>query len=88
MEASADMIVTKSSRQAAIIIYSSKTGLRKFSISHKITTYIVFLNEDVKREFMKKLYLSYTKSANVLKLAIDYNHVKIISLETLDQLVV
>ncbi|MGC9156817.1 MAG: hypothetical protein ACP5GD_01360 [Candidatus Micrarchaeia archaeon] len=84
----ADMLITKSSRQAAVIIYSSQSGMRKFSVSSRLPTFIVFLNEDIKREFTKKLYLSYTKSASVLKLAIDYSYVKLISLETLDQLIV
>ncbi|MGC8628677.1 MAG: hypothetical protein ACP5T4_00495 [Candidatus Micrarchaeia archaeon] len=83
----ADMLMTKNGRQASIIIYSRKSGMRQFEINPRSSTFIVFINEEVKSEFAKKILLSTSTSSQVLKLAIDYEYVKLVSIEHLEDIV-
>jgi hypothetical protein len=48
----------------------------------------MFLNEDVLREFMDKLYSSFGKDAEILKLGVEYNYIRLMDTEHLDQLLI
>ncbi|MDE1854799.1 MAG: hypothetical protein KGH57_00555 [Candidatus Micrarchaeota archaeon] len=83
---SADMIITKEGKQMNIFVYSSSARMRELTLSRDTKTAIVFIDEEAMREFMNKLYDSLGKEAEVLKLSIEYNYVKLLDTEHLDQL--
>ena len=84
---SADMLITKDTKQIGIFIYSKGAKMRKLTVSSDSKVAIVFLNDDSAREFVNRLYASYDKEAEVLKLGIEYNYVKLVDSDHLDQLV-
>ncbi|MEM3775301.1 MAG: hypothetical protein QXZ35_01415 [Candidatus Micrarchaeaceae archaeon] len=84
---SADMLITKTGNQANVIIYSSISGMRKFEISRKVKTFIVFFDDDTQANFTEKLYLSYGDDAELMKLGIAYGYIKLINTEAFDQLI-
>ncbi|MGC8675952.1 MAG: hypothetical protein ACP5T3_00335 [Candidatus Micrarchaeia archaeon] len=87
-EPSADMLITKKGRQAKVIIYSRKSGMRRFEIDANDNIFIVFVSNEALSEFSKKLYSAFTETAEVLKVAIQYGHVKLVSIEDLSGLIV
>ena len=46
----------------------------------------MFLNEDVMRDFYEKLYSSFGEDVEILKMGIEYNYIKMIDANDLDQL--
>ncbi|MEM3638905.1 MAG: hypothetical protein QXW90_02770, partial [Candidatus Micrarchaeaceae archaeon] len=83
----ADMLITKTGVHANIIIYSSISGMRKFELSKKVKTFIIFFNEDVQASFTDKLYLSYGDDAELMRLGIAYGYIKLLNTDSLDQLI-
>ncbi|MEM3781461.1 MAG: hypothetical protein QXT43_00660 [Candidatus Micrarchaeaceae archaeon] len=83
---SADMLITKKGRQAKVIIYSSESGMRKFEIGKNENIFIAFASEEVLSEFKDRLYRSLTKTAEVLKVMIQYGRIKLVSIEDLSEL--
>ncbi|MEM0146903.1 MAG: hypothetical protein QW091_00300 [Candidatus Micrarchaeaceae archaeon] len=82
----ADMLITKKGRQAKVMIYSSEGGIRKFEIDKNDSIFIAFVSSEAKAEFKNRLYDSFTKTAEVLKIAIQYGHVKLVSIDDLSGL--
>ncbi len=81
-----DALVTKDSKQMAIFIYASSSPMRKITLSRDSRISILFLNEESSREFLKELYDSVGKDAEVLKLGIEYSYIKLIDADHLSQL--
>ncbi len=84
---SADMLITRESKQMSIYIYSEGTKMKKMSLSSGSKAAIVFLNDDSVKSFTEKLYAAYGSEAELLKLSIEYNYVKLVDSDHLDQLV-
>jgi hypothetical protein len=82
----ADMLITKEGKQMSVFIYSSSEPMKKLKISRDSKSAIVFIDEEAMREFTKKLYDSFGKEAEVLKLSIEYNYVRLVDSDHLDQL--
>ncbi|MDE1873665.1 MAG: hypothetical protein KGI04_00910 [Candidatus Micrarchaeota archaeon] len=82
----ADMLITKDGKQMSVFIYSSGARMHKLTISSDSKSAIVFLNDEAARDFTAELYNSYGKQAEVLKLGIEYNYVKLVDSDHLDQL--
>ncbi len=83
----ADLLITKDGKQMSVFIYSASSPMKKLTISRDSKTAIVFIDDDSRREFLSKLYDSFGKEAEVLKLGIEYNYIKLADSEHLDQLV-
>ncbi len=81
-----DMVVTRKGTQKYIKIYSENFKIRDIEINKNIRTFVVFLNEDNRLDFMDKLRKSHGKNAEILKLAIKYGNVKLTDSENLDVL--
>ncbi len=82
----ADVIVTNKGAQNYVKIYSSDMKIKDIEINQKIRTFIVFLDEESRFEFMDKLYKSYSNNAEILKMAINYGNVKLVDSNNLGEL--
>lgn len=83
----ADLLITKDGKQMGVFIYTKAQPMRKLTISNDSKVVIVFLDDDSMRGFVDDLHSSYGKGAEVLKLGIEYNYVKLLDSDHLDQLV-
>lgn len=83
----ADMLVTKDGKQMSIFIYTGTSPTRRITLSRDSRATIVFLNDESLRSFVDDLYESFGKEAEVLKLGIDYNYLRLVDSDNLDQLV-
>jgi hypothetical protein len=84
----ADINITKSGAQAYILIYSSISGMKKIPLATSSRWYIVFLNDEARREFRDKLYEASGDEAEALKMGIYYGYIKLIDTGNLDALIV
>ncbi len=82
----ADMAITKNSKQIDVLIYTTHAKMKRITLSKDSRTAIVFLNEDVMRDFFDKLYSSFGEDVEILKMGIEYNYIKTIDANNLDQL--
>jgi hypothetical protein len=62
--------------------------MRKITLSRDAKIALVFLNDNAIHNFQAKLYTSFGKEAEVLKLGIEYNYIKLVDSDHLDQLTV
>ena len=85
-EQSVDMIVTKEGKQSNVFIYSAGSRPKKVLLSAGSRSFLVFLDEVRKREFIDRLYSSFGEEAETLKLGIDYNYLRLIDCDHLDQM--
>ncbi|MGA3020782.1 MAG: hypothetical protein ABSD68_02435 [Candidatus Micrarchaeales archaeon] len=83
---SADMIITKNTKQTSIFIYTATSAMKKMTLSNESRVAIVFLNEETMKAFLDKLYASFGKEAEILKLGVEYNYVRLLDTDHLDQL--
>jgi hypothetical protein len=84
----ADMLVTREGKQMSVFIYTSTSPMRKITLSRDAKIALVFLNDNAIHNFQAKLYTSFGKEAEVLKLGIEYNYIKLVDSDHLDQLTV
>ena len=80
------MFVTKNSKQISLFIYTTTSQMKKITLSNDSRVFVVFLNDEVMQGFFDKLYSSFGKDVEVLKLGIEYNYIKLIDSDHLDQL--
>lgn len=83
----ADLTITKSGTKLYVLIYSSIAGMRKISLASGSRWYIVFLNDEARREFHDKLYEAYGEQAEELKMGIYYGYIKLVDTNDLDEMV-
>jgi hypothetical protein len=83
---STDMIITKNAKQTSIYIYTSASAMKKMTLSNESRVVIVFLNEETIKAFLDKLYSSFGKEAEILKLGVEYNYVRLLDTDHLDQI--
>ncbi len=83
----ADMVVTRSGIQAYIEIYSGKESLRALKMSRTYKTFIVFLNENERIDFLERVYNSYGEKAELMKMSVYYEYAKLIDTENLSALI-
>lgn len=81
-----DMLMTKSGMQISAYIYANGERMKKVGISRDSRSAIVFINDDAAREFEEKLYASSSKQAELLKLGLEYNYLRMLDCNSLDQL--
>ena len=73
-----DVIVTNKGTQNYVKIYSSDMKVRDIEINQKTKAFLVFLDEEARLTFLDKLYRSYGKNAEIIKMAIAYGNLKLI----------
>jgi hypothetical protein len=83
---SADIIITKNTKQMSVFIYTTTSAMKKMTLSNESRAVIMFLNEEKMRAFLDKLYSSFGKEAEILKLGVEYNYVRLLDTDHLDQL--
>ncbi len=81
-----DMIITNKSTQNFIKIYSEDMRIKEIDIKPGARMFLAFLNDEKKQLFLDKLYTSYGRSAELLKMAVGYGNVKLIDTDHLDEL--
>ncbi len=81
-----DMIITKTGKQINVIIYSSVSGMASFKINTNVKTFIVFIDANEKKKFQDKLAGSYSKAGEELRLAVEYNYVRLADTDHLSDL--
>jgi hypothetical protein len=81
-----DMIITNKSTKNYIKIYSDDMRVKDIEIKQGARVFIAFLNEEKKQLFLDKLYTSYGKSAEMLKMAISYGNIRLIDTDQLEVL--
>ncbi len=81
-----DMIITNKSTQNFVKIYSPDMKIRDIEIKQGTRMFLAFLDEEKKQLFLDKLYTSYGKSAELLKMAISYGNIKLIDTDHIDEL--
>jgi hypothetical protein len=86
MEPDVDLTVTKEGKQGSVFIYSAGSKPKKVLMSSESRSFLVFLDETRKQEFVNELYASFGAEAETLKLGIDYNYLKLIDCDHLDQM--
>lgn len=82
----ADMLVTKNGRRSSVFISASGSKMKKVSLSNEMKSFIVFMDDAARQDFISKLYTSLGKDAELLKLGIEYNYVRLVDCDHLDQL--
>lgn len=83
----ADMVVSRAGKQLNAFIYDPENPTRKMILSRDSKIVLVFLNDDAVRDFRDELDDSFGKEAEVLKMGIEYNYLKLLDSDNLDQLV-
>lgn len=83
----ADMLITKDTKQIDVFIYSQGSKARKLNLVEGAKNVIVFIDEESRQEFEEKLYSAYGEEAMMLKLGIEYNYVRLVDCEHLNQLI-
>jgi hypothetical protein len=86
MEQAVDLTVTKEGKQSGVFIYSTGSRPKPVTLSADSRSFLVFLDETRKQEFINALYASYGDEAETLKLGIDYNYLVLIDCDHLEQL--
>ncbi len=86
MEQAVDLTITKEGKQGSVFVYSTGSKPKKVTISGESRSFLVFLDETRKQEFVNGLYASFGNDAETLKLGIDYNYLKLIDCDHLDQM--
>ncbi len=81
-----DMLMTKSGTQVSAYIYAHGERMKKVGISRDARSVIIFASDDAAREFERKLYASTSKQAELLKLGIEYSYLRLMDVNSLDQL--
>ncbi|MHB1830043.1 MAG: hypothetical protein ACYCO0_01490 [Candidatus Micrarchaeaceae archaeon] len=82
----ADVIVTNKGAQNYVKIYSSSTKMKDIEISLKVKSFIIFIDEESRLQFLDRLYMSYGNNAEILKMAIDYGNVRLVDSDDLSEL--
>ena len=82
----ADMIITKGSSKAYIMIYSEK-NTKSIRISKDLRYYLLFFSEDDRRDFMSSFYSATGELAEIFDMAISYRNIVLADAENLDQIV-
>ena len=82
----ADVIVTNKGAQNYVKIYSSSTKMKDIEISLKVKSFIIFIDEEARLQFLDRLYMSYGNNAEILKMAIDYGNVRLVDSDDLSEL--
>jgi hypothetical protein len=84
----ADMLITKEGKHTEVYLYTDTSGsrTRPITLSRDTRTTLLFLNEEAVHDFVDELYASLNKEAEVMKLGIEYNYVKLLDADHLDQL--
>ena len=83
----ADMIITRSGVQAYVTICSENKDFKGLKISKTYRNFLVFLSEDNRISFLEKLYNSYGKDVEIIKMSIYYEYVKLIDTDNLGALI-
>ncbi len=83
----ADMVISKSGLQAHVVIYSGEKDILSLKLSKTNKTFVVFLNEGERVAFLEKLYNSYGQRAEILKMSMYYDFVKLVDTDNLNALV-
>ncbi len=83
----ADVVLNKGGAEAQVMIYSTVSGLKELKISPNTKMFVLFIDEETRLNFMQKLYESYGKNAEVLKMGISYGYIKLLDAVDLSQLV-
>ena len=86
MEQGMDMIITKGGKQSNLFIYSAGSRPKRVLLSAESRSFLVFIDETGKQEFINRIYSSFGEEAETLKLGIEYNYLKLIDCDHLDQL--
>ncbi len=81
-----DLVITSKGSQSFIKIYSSQSKVKDVEVGSKSRTFLVFLDEESRMDFLDRLYGSYGRNAELLKLAIGYGNLKLIDTSDLDEL--
>ncbi len=84
----ADLVITKGGAKIYMVIYSGISGMRKLSLASGSKWYIVFLNDETKKEFHDKLYEAYGEQAEAMKMGLYNNYIKLVDTGDLDAVVV
>jgi hypothetical protein len=69
-----------------VIIYTTQSQMKKITLSKDSRVAIIFLNDDVMHDFFEKLYSSFGSDVEMLKMGIEYNYIKLLDANHLDQL--
>lgn len=85
-EQAVDMTITKGGKQSGVFIYSTGSKPKKVLLAGESRSFLVFLDEIKRQEFVNRLYGSFGADAEALKLAIDYNYLRLIDCDHLDQM--
>jgi hypothetical protein len=83
----ADMVISRGGIKAHVIIYSEKAGSKEIKVTPSIKTFVVFSNEEARRAFIDKLYLSYGDDAERLRMSISFGIVNLIDTDNMKSLV-
>lgn len=81
-----DMVITSKSMQSFIKIYAEGMKVNEIEIKQGAKMFITFLDEEAKLLFLDRLYMSYGRNAEIMKMAIAYGNVKLIDTNHLDEL--
>ena len=84
----ADVSITKSGVQIYILIYSGISGMKKISLAAGSKWYIIFINDEARRNFQDKLYEASGDEAEALKMGIYYSYVKLADTDNLNAIVI
>jgi hypothetical protein len=86
MEQGVDMIITKGGKQGNLFIYSTGSKPKSVILSTESRSFLVFIDETKKQEFVNGLFESFGEEAETLKLGIEYNYLVLIDCDHLDQI--
>ncbi len=84
--AEADLIMTSKGVQIPIFIFSKAKGIRRIRVIRGKKAFIVFINSDTRNEFTDRLYNTYGKTSETLRLSIESGSVILIDAESLSNL--
>jgi hypothetical protein len=82
----ADMLVTKSGRRSSVFISAPGSKTKSIALSNESKSFLVFIDGEARQDFVSRLHLSLGKEAEMLKLGIEYNYIKLVDCDSLDQL--
>lgn len=83
----ADMTITKKGSQAQVVIYSSTSGMRDVALGSPYKIFIIFIDEQARVDFIKKIYTSYGEKAELLKVGIENQSIVLLDTGDLRQLI-
>ena len=82
----ADMVLTSKGKQVPVFIFSRGSGVRKIKISEQRKAFVVFINSEARYQFSDRLYGTYGKTSETLRLAIESGSITLIDTSNLDAL--